>query len=134
MSNYAKPLARDKTGQAMTQQVAPFVSLKTYSSENASASSVVTLTPDTTAVEIAAVGAPAVIRWIPTTDTQASVVSAAGGNFDHVIPAASFRRFVVPIEKNNPYPSIQGIGPATGLYARIAWKTIGNASVLATEF
>lgn len=134
MSNYAKPLARDKNGIAMVDQVAPFISLKTYSSENASASSVVTLTPDTTAVEVAAVGGPAVVKWIATTDTQASVVSAAGGNFDHVIPSGAYRRFVVPIEKSLPYPSVQGIGPQIGLYARLAWKSIGTASVLATEF
>lgn len=134
MSNYAKLLPRDVAGTAMTGQVAPYVSLKAYSYENATASSVITLTPDTTAVEVAAVGGPAVIRWIPTTDTQASVISAAGGNFDHVIPSGMYRRFVVPIEKSLPYPSIQGVGPLHGLYARMAWKSIGTASIMSNEF
>lgn len=130
----------------MTGQVAPYPATIAYASENAAASSVVTLTSMATALEITVVGgsvagggaASAVIKWIKTTDTQASVVAAAvGANFDHVVFSGSVRRFVVPIETNpNTFNSTGSLGPnpANGLYQRIAWKTTGNASILATEY
>ena len=122
----------------MTSQVAPIPAVNRYSSENASVSSVISLTSITSAIEIAAVGGPAVVRWIKTSDTQASVVSAvSGANFDHVIPTGTFRRFVVPIEVNpttNNATGSLGTNLANGLYQRVAYKSIGTASVLATEY
>ena len=130
----------------MTALPAPATATWTYSVENAATSSVITLTSIATAIEIAVVGpsvvgggpATAVIKWIRSTDTQASVVSAASGaNFDHVIQAGNPRRFVVPIDivpTQFSGPGSLGPGPANGLYARVAWKTIGNASILATEY
>lgn len=125
----------------MTGQVAPYPAVRTYNSENATTSSVVTLTSMATAIEVAAVGGPAVIKWITAGDTTASVVSSVTGtgsaNYDHVIPTGTFRRFVVPIETNpntfNPTGAL-GPGPANGLYQRVAYKSIGVASVLLTEY
>ena len=114
--------------------------LTRYAPENASASSVVTLTHNTTTLEVAAVGAPAVIRWIPRTETAASpagsVISDAGtANFDNVVPVGTVRRFAVPIEvQGGGVQSIQGINRADGLYQRVAYKSIGVASVLVTEY
>lgn len=141
MKNYAKALPRDKDGGLMSQYPAPASALGVYGSENATASSVISLTNNTTAIEVAVVGTGvvgAVLRWVGTADTQASVISAAGtANFDHAIPLATgFRRFVVPIESMpQTAPSIAGgANTQNGLYRRVAIKSIGVASVLLSEF
>lgn len=136
--NYAKSMARDKGGEAIQSAPAPFTAITRYGAENASASSVLTVSSVTTALEIVAIGAPAVMRWVTTSDTQASVVSAvATANFDHVIPSGTMRRFVIPYERtpsNNPLGSVQGVNLELGLYQRVAIKSIGAASVLTTEY
>ena len=134
--NYAKELPRDKQGAAMQEYPAPFRPNARYAPENSSASSVITLTDDTTEIEIAAVSGAAVMRWVTAADTQASVVSIAGGttNFDHVIGTGTVRRFVVPIALATVQASIVGVNVQMGLYKRFAVKSIGNASVLTSEF
>lgn len=136
--NYAKSLARGTDSTEFQNSPPPYVAIVRTGSENSSASSVLTVSSITTALEIAAVGGPAVIKWIATTDTQASVVSAAAtANFDHVIPTGTFRRFVIPQERtpsNNPTGSVQGVNLEKGLYQRYAIKSIGVASVLTTEY
>ena len=137
MKNYAKPLPRDKDMGQMQEYAAPFKSLARSAAENSSASSVITLSQDTTAVEVAAVGGAAVVRWITTADTEASVISAAGtANFDHVVPTNTLRRFVIPIESMpaTGYGSVQGANRENGLYRRVAIKSVGVASVLTSEF
>lgn len=122
----------------MTGQVAPYPATGSYTSENATASSVITLTSIATAIEIAAIGGPAFLKWIKTGDTTASVIAtAAGANYDHVISTGTFRRFVIPIEivpTQFSGTGALGPGPANGLYARVAFKSAGIASVLATEY
>lgn len=136
MINYTKSLPRDSGGQPMQQYPAPALSLARYGAENSTTSSVISFTHDTTAIEIAAVGGPAVMRWVATSDTQASVVSAvSGANFDHVIPTGQYRRFVVPIERQGiGMTSIVGANRLNGLYQRVAIKSMGIASVLTTEY
>lgn len=115
--------------------------LATYGSENGVASSVISVSHNTTALEIAAVGGAAVMRWVRTADTQASVISAAGatGNFAHVISTNTVRQFVIPIESiptmgQSNTASMVGVNRGNGLYQRVAIKTAGNASVLVTEY
>lgn len=136
MLNYSPNLPRDKSGNPMQDFPAPKLAFARYASENSSASSVISVTHDTTTLEVAAVTTPAVLRWVTTADTQASVVSAASGaNFHHVIPVGQLRRFSIPIESVSPSPaSIQGVNRANGLYQRVAVKSIGVGSVLLTEF
>lgn len=135
MRNYAVPLPHDQNNEYMFSFPSPIKTKATTSSENATASSVIGLTHNTTSLEVSAVGGPAVIRWIATSDTAASVVSAASGaNFDHVIPTGTFRQFVVPIESYGNPQSVQGINRVNGLYQRIAYKSLGVASVLLNEF
>lgn len=110
-----------------------------YASENASTSSVITLTPDTTVLEIAAIGASptgGAMRWVRTADTQASIISAAGtANFAHVITNNTVRKFAVPIEVMYQAPSsMVGANILNGLYRRVAIKSIGVASVIVTEY
>ncbi len=121
---------------------APFKAVKQYIGENATASSVITLTPNTTAVEVAAQSAPVAIRWVYATDgtgPQTSVIAIAGttANFDHVVAPNTVRRFVVPIEVQyayNPNASVVGDNISNGLFQRLAYKTAGIASVAVTEY
>lgn len=121
---------------------APFKAVKQYLSENATASSVITLTDNTTAVEISAQIAPVAIRWVYVSDgtgPQTSVIAIAGStaNFDHVLPANTVRRFVIPIEVQyslNPNASAVGTRVENGLFARLAYKTAGAASVAVIEY
>lgn len=131
--NYAEAMARDKGGEPIQNAPSPYIALTRNAAENATASSVLTLTDSTTAIEIAAQTTAAAMRWIPTSDTQASVISAVGGNFDHIIPVSTVRRFVVPQESSGT-SSIVGANIQNGLYRRVAIKSIGVGSVLLTEY
>jgi hypothetical protein len=119
---------------------APFKSVQEFYSPNAVASSVVTLSQNTTALEIAAGATPVIMRWVATSDTAASVVAVGSPNFDHVVPANTVRRFVVPIESgvNTTFgattTSVQGQNREYGLYRRLAYKTEAAASVYVAEF
>lgn len=118
----------------MQDPPSPAISLQSRNAENATASSVITLNDNTTLMEIAAVGAPAAIRWVATTDTQASVVTVIGtANYDHIIPSGTYRKFVVPQEVIGT-SSIVGLNKQSGLYNRIAYKTIGVGSILSAEY
>ena len=136
MRNYSPPLPRGKDDEAMQEYPSPKLALARYTGENLTASSVISVTHDTTALEIAAVGGTAAMRWVTTADTQASVVTIAGStsNYDHIIPTGTMRRFVIPIESNPQTGSVQGINREIGLYQRVAIKSIGIASVLLAEF
>jgi|SRR3990167_377696 len=143
MINPYPNLPYEKGGTAM-QNYGTHASVKAvYASENASTSSVITLTQDTTAIEIAAVGASptgAVMRWVTSvagSNASTSVISAAGtANFDHVIANNTVVKFAIPIERQdtNAFASVQGANRANGLYRRVAIKSIGVASVLLTEY
>jgi len=129
----------DKNGAVMQEFPATASVKAIYASENASTSSVITVTKDTTIIEVAAVGGPAVVRFVKVTDgtgAATSVISAASGaNFDHVIPTATYRRFALPIEGLYQAPSsMVGANTLNGLYQRVAIKSIGVASVLLTEY
>lgn len=138
MKNYAQGVPLGNNNIGMTNLVAPVTSTRQYVLENGTASSVITLTSMATAIEVAAVGGPAAVKWITVGDTQASVVVAtATANYDHIVPTGMFRRFVVPIEVNaNTFNSTGNLGPnpANGLYQRVAVKTMGVASVLTSEY
>ncbi len=132
-----KQLPKDAGMSPMQEFPTPFKALVTRNRENAAASSVITLNDNTTTIEIIATGAPAYIRWIPTTETAAapagSVISAAGtANFDNAIAANTVRRFAVPIEAFVAQGSIVGLNKQYGLYNRVA--IIGAASVASTEY
>jgi hypothetical protein len=141
--NYVKKLPRDMTGEAM-QQYPPAVKANArYTSENAIASSVISLSHDTTSIEITTVGVPAVMRWVPVTETAAvapagSVIGVAGttANYDHAIAANTTRKFAVPIETVglNVIGSVVGINRQAGLYQRVAVKAQAIGSVLTAEY
>lgn len=135
MSPYP-PIPLDANRTPMQNYPPPSSVVATYADENTAASSVISLTHDTVAIEIAAIGNNAVMRWVRTAETEASVVSAvSGANFHHIIGTGTVRQFVVPQEANTGSPaSAQGINRREGLYQRVAIKSIGTASVLLTEY
>ena len=102
------------------------------------------VTHDTTIIEIAATGKAAGMRWVPTTETAAvapagSVVTGAAGteNFDHMIAEGTVRRFAIPIEAIPTATfeqSVQGVNRAQGLYERFAVISVGIGSVYSTEY
>lgn len=121
---------------------APVRAVKQYLNENAAVSSVITLSPNTTAVEIVVGATPVAMRWVYATDgtgPNTSVIAIAGStaNFDHLLPANQERRFVVPIEVQyayNPNASVVGDNISNGLFQRIAFKTQGIGSVAVIEY
>ena len=134
--NYSNPLPKDK-GSSEAMQDFPFAvrAVRRITSENATASSVVTLNDQTTSLEITAITTAAAMRWVTSADTEGSVITIAGAtsNYDHVIPAGTMRRFVVPQERA-ALTSICGANVMNGLFSRVAYKSMGIGSVLQSEF
>jgi hypothetical protein len=148
MKNYAAGTPVGDNGVPLFNSPAPFKAIAVNGNTNLTASSVITLTQNTTAIEIGTAGAGgALLKWISTSDTGASVVgiSSVGAtyapNFDHEIPANTVRRFVVPIESavNTTFgatiTSVQGQNREYGLFRRVAVISAGGiSSVLLTEY
>lgn len=145
MIDYSKSTPITKNGAAFRGADAPAaaLALAQNGATNVAASSVITLTEDTTVVEIATAGAGAAyMKWIATGDTVGSVygISSVGAtfpaNFDHAIPAATVRRLVVPVESMpaTGYSSMMGANRLNGLYRRVAVVSAGVSSVLLTEY
>lgn len=141
MSNWAKKQPIDQGNIPIMNCPAPYVSNKQYNLTNAVASSVVSLHPNTSRIEVGAFGGQGVvIRWIPIAETAlvspfASVVSSGlGANYDHYVPPGTYREFVVPKETGGS-PNGQ-IGSVYGLYQRVAWVNAGitASSVISSEF
>lgn len=139
MENYARKLAKDRTDAPMQEYALPFPALATTNRENAAASSVTSLNANCTAVEVAAVGGNAAIRWSMATATTSVITIAGTANFDNYIPSGTLRRFVVPRQAQAipnysgiNSPSVVGLNLQEGLYTGIA--TIGAASVLVTQY
>jgi len=128
-----KSLPRDGQGEPLQEFPTPFKAIVTRNRDSAIASSVITLNDNTTVVEVVTTGGPAFIKWIPTTDTAASVISAGvAADFDNAISTNTIRRFAVPIERFVAQASVVGLNRQYGLYQRVA--IIGSASVASIEF
>jgi len=141
MRNYAEPQGIDKSGAPMHNCPSPVVSNTRYQKENGVISSVISLHPQTSQIEVSTSGGQgAVIRWVPLTETAgvapAGSVIASGltANFDHHVPAGTYRQFIVPKETQGS-PNGQ-IGSIAGLYQRVAIINAGAgpSSILVTEY
>lgn len=118
------------------------VALASQNKENASTSSILLLTHDTTEIEVAASGQNIAGKWITQANVDASVagtsvITAAGTtNYDFTVGNNTVRRFIVPIATvNQNQSSIQGVNRLEGLYPAVAFKTFaGTGSVLTMEF
>ncbi len=139
--NYARMVPRDQ-GNYPRDGVVPAVLAKARTNkENASASSILYLTHNTTEIEVAAVNQHVAVKWydqatIDSSVAGTSVITAVGsGNWDHLVQQDTVRRFVVPIFSNPQVESVQGINRELGLYPAVAYKTFaGNGSVLTGEY
>lgn len=143
MSNYTRGLAKDTNNVPLQEYPAPYLSYATYQRENNTASSVISLTPTTSALEVGAFGGQGVvIRWVPISETAAAagakasvIASGLTANFDHWIPTGQYRRFVVPRETQGA-ATVGQMGSVNGLYQRLAIINGGPtaSSVLLSEF
>lgn len=129
------PQAIDRNGSPLIGYPSARRAEAQYLSNNAAVSSVITVDPDTTVIEITAGTVPALLRWIPTTETAAvsPFASVLSTNFDHAIGANQTRRFAIPIESQG-VPSIVGYNIQNGLFQRYAYISGGVGSVIASEF
>ena len=121
------------------------VALARTAKENASASSILLLTHDTTELEVAAAtGSTLGIagKWLSQATVDSSVAGtsvitvASGPNWDFIVPNGTIRRVVVPIATNvQSSGSVMGVNRKFGLYPAVAFKTlVGTGSVLTAEF
>lgn len=133
--NTYKPLPIDKNGNEFQLSPPNFVALKQYTSENGTVSSVITVTDNTTILEVATGGVSAVVKFIASGDTTASVIGIAGStaNYDVAIPANTVRKLAIPQETQG-VSSIVGLNKQAGLYNRFAWKTNGIGSIMGVEY
>jgi len=130
-----KQLPRDGSSESMQEFAAPFKALANLTSDNSTNSSVITLNDNCSTIEVYAGAAPAAIKWIATTDTGASVLTApATANFDNIVPLNYYRRFAIPIEAFVAQTSVVGLNKQYGLFNRIAVKSFGVGSVMLTQY
>ncbi len=156
MKNWSNGKPSGKNGIPHFDYPPDYPAIANFGATNQAASSVITLTQDTTQIEVATVGAGAAyLKWITNTDTVGSVfgISSVGAtnpaNYDHIIPAATVRRFVVPQDPNIAFPantwtygspstvavsSMVGANRENGLYRRVAIVSAGISSVLGAEY
>ncbi len=143
MANYVNNLPRDKGGEPLQDFPSPTIAVEQFIADNAAASSVISLHPMASSLEVGVFGGQgAVIRWVPVTETaaaagaKASVVSSGlGANFDHYIPAGTYRRFAIPKETQGQGLGNLQVGSTFGLYQRVARINAGTtaSSVIVIE-
>lgn len=136
MARYANQIPNDVAGNPIQGAGMIVPAIVSTVSENATASSVLTLNDNTTDLEVAAIGSTGFVKWIGRADTNASVVSSVGGqaNYDVVVPAGTVRRLVIPRETGGAGASIVGANISNGLYNRVAYKSGGIGSILTTQY
>ena len=136
MSNaYAPSTPKGKDEMPKVGYVPAKVALESNNDENASVSSVLAFTHDTTEIEVTAVGQGIAGTWAANQATSVVTATGTGANFDFVVPSGESRRFVIPRETSGSYASVQGVNRAEGLFTAIAFKTLaGNGSVLTAEY
>ena len=131
--SYARPIPVDRDGAKLQGFPTPTSTLGSVDRENASASSVTSLSVHTTVIEVAAVTTAAGIRWAVNQETSV-VTAVSGANFDHIITAGTVRKFVVPRRIQAPQPSAVGLNIQEGLFNGIATISTGIGSVLLSQY
>ena len=129
--NYAKQIGKDRNDQPFIPSHVPTSTLGSVYRDNASASSVTSLTDNTSVVEVTAITTAAGIRWAVNQAT--SIITGAGANFDNIIPLNGTRTFIVP-RRQQAVASISGINTQEGLFPAIATISIGNGSVMLAQY
>ena len=121
---------------------APYKAIATAVSDiTPTVSSILILTHNTTAIEVTATGGPAYIRWLSQNVVDSSVAgtsviaTGATANFDHVIPNATVRRFVVPVAiEPTSSTSVMGANRANGLYSHMAYAGATASIIAVTQY
>lgn len=139
--NYSPGTPVDKFGIAKYNYPPAKIALASQNKENASNSSILLLTQDTTELEVCATGQNVAGKWLSqaTVDSSVagtSVLTASPTNYDFMVANNTVRRFVVPVAVfNADQGSVQGANRANGLYPAVAFKTFaGTGSVLTAQF
>src|SRR3990167_2202680 len=140
--NYSKGKAVGNNGIPQYDSPPPVKAIATTVKDAATTtSSILVLNANTTAIEVSPTGGPAFIRWLPQSTVDSSVAgtsilsTGAGANFDHVIPAATVRRFVVPIAViPNSHTSVQCANALNGLYANMAYIGAVTSIIAVTQY
>lgn len=132
--NYANAIPTDERGNPLQGFPAPIpASIATVMVTGQS--STMSFGPNTTDIEVAAPNSAVALKWISVGNTNASVFTGIGiSNFDHIIPAAGYRKFVLPRETGG-IGGVAQAGSIHGLYQRAAFAPLsGTSSVLITEY
>lgn len=140
-ANYSPGTPVDRYGSPKVNYPPAKVSLQSTDKENASVSSILLLTHDTTEVQVLAINQAIAGKWISQANIDSSVagtsvITASGtANYDFMIASGAEKRFVVPIATlNQAQQSVQGVNRLEGLYPGVAFKTFAGAgSVLTVE-
>lgn len=142
MRYFYPPTPQGKLGELKIGYPPAEVALAAQNKENASASSILLLTHDTTELEVGAIGQWIAGKWLSqaTVDSSVagtSVITAAGSaNFDFTVAVNTLRRVDVPIATNvQTSGSVMGVNRKYGLYPAVAFKTLaGTGSVVTMQF
>lgn len=142
--NYARgiPLGNNQMPASYVAPPAVAAIGTTVRDSTTTTSSIMVFNQNTTAIEVAATGGPAYIKWLGQSVVDSSVAgtsvigTGATANFDHVIPAASYRRFVIPIFSNSPqgYSSQVGANRENGLYPNMAYVGVVTSTIAVTQY
>lgn len=141
--NYAKGVPVGDNSMPFTTDAPPAVAaIATRVKDSATTtSSILILNQNTTAIEVSPTGGPAFIKWLTQATVDSSVAGTSilatgtGANFDHVIPAATVRRFVVPIATlSGSQTSMQGANRANGLYPNVAYIGTVTSIITITQY
>lgn len=141
-SNYSPGTPTSKFGSQKVGYPPSDNALTSQNRENASASSILLLTHDTTELQVSAVGQWIAGKWltqavVDSSVAATSVLTAFGtANFDFTVPINTMQAFVVPVGTfKQSSGSVQGINRELGLYPAVALKTLaGTGSILTAEF
>lgn len=108
MQNYAKGKPVGNNQIPFYDSPPPVLAIaRTIKETGVGTSSILVLTDDTTAIEVVAMGGTAFIKWLAQSTVDGSVAGSsiiatgATANYDHAIPNATVKRFVVPISASN---------------------------------
>ena len=105
--NYAKgkPMGNNQVPFYDSPPAIPAIARK-VNDQSTTVSSILVLTDNTTAIEVVAAGGTAFIKWLSQATVDGSVagtsiLSTGAANYDHAIPAATVKRFIVPVSLSN---------------------------------
>ena len=145
--NYAKgkPLGNNQVPFYDSPPAIPAIAT-TVKDSATTTSSILILTDNTTAIEVTGTGGPTYIKWLASATVDGSVAgtsvvaTGATANFDHVVPAAQVRRFVVPVSLANnvqigaTITSMVGANVENRLFKHVAYRGAVTSIIAITEY